>query len=35
MLYDFKAEIKMGFGIAPQLDKDGFVTSGAIFATGY
>ena len=34
MLYDFKAEIKMGFGIVPKLDKDGIVTSGAIFATG-
>jgi uncharacterized protein YkwD len=35
MLYDFDPEIKMAFGIAPRLDKDGFVTSGAIFATGY
>lgn len=35
MLYDFKAEIKMGFGIAPKPDSDGFVTSGAIFASGY
>jgi hypothetical protein len=35
MLYDFKAEIEMGFGIAPMLDETGFVTSGAIFATGY
>lgn len=35
MLYDFKAEIKMGFGIAPKLDENGFVTSGAIFASGY
>ncbi|GHU87180.1 hypothetical protein FACS1894202_00920 [Clostridia bacterium] len=35
MLYDFDPQIKMAFGIAPKLDKDGFVTSGAIFATGY
>ncbi len=35
MLYDFKDEITMGFGIAPELDKDGFVVSGAIFASGY
>jgi uncharacterized protein YkwD len=35
MLYNFRAEIKMGFGIAPKLDKDGFVTSGAVFASGY
>ncbi|GHU88226.1 hypothetical protein FACS1894202_03980 [Clostridia bacterium] len=35
MVYDFDSQIKMAFGIAPKLDKDGFVTSGAIFATGY
>jgi len=35
MLYDFDARITMAFGIAPELDEDGFVTSGAIFATGY
>jgi uncharacterized protein YkwD len=35
MLYDFEPEIKMGFGIAPVLDDDGFVVSGAIFASGY
>jgi len=34
-LYDFDPEIKMAFGIAPKLDEKGFVTSGAIFATGY
>jgi uncharacterized protein YkwD len=35
MLYDFKDEIEMGFGIAPMLDETGFVTSGAVFASGY
>jgi uncharacterized protein YkwD len=35
MLYDFDPQIKMAFGIVPKLDKDGFVTSGGIFATGY
>ena len=35
MLYDFSPEIKMAFGIAPKLEENGFVTSGAIFATGY
>lgn len=35
MLYDFDSHIKMGFGIAPVADKDGFVISGAVFATGY
>jgi uncharacterized protein YkwD len=35
MLYDFDPQIKMAFGIAPKLDEDGFITSGAIFATGY
>jgi uncharacterized protein YkwD len=35
MLYDFGPRIAMGFGIAPKLGDDGFVTSGAIFATGY
>ena len=35
MLYGFDPHIKMAFGISPKLDDDGFVTSGAIFATGY
>jgi uncharacterized protein YkwD len=35
MLYDFDPEIKMAFGIAPKLEENGTVTSGAIFATGY
>jgi uncharacterized protein YkwD len=35
MLYDFDPEIKMAFGIAPRLEENGTVTSGAIFATGY
>jgi len=35
MLYDFDPRIKMALGIAPKLDDDGFVTSGAIFASGY
>ena len=35
MLYDFGDSITMAFGIAPKLDEDGFITSGAIFATGY
>jgi uncharacterized protein YkwD len=35
MLYDFDSHIKMGFGLVPVLDDDGFVISGAIFATGY
>jgi uncharacterized protein YkwD len=35
MLYDFTDEITMGFGIVPELDSDGFVTSGAVFASGY
>jgi uncharacterized protein YkwD len=34
-LYDFDPQIKMALGIAPKLDDDGFVTSGAIFASGY
>jgi uncharacterized protein YkwD len=35
MLYDFDSRITMAFGIMPELDKDGFVTSGTTFATGY
>jgi hypothetical protein len=35
MLFSFNANITMAFGIAPQLDDNGFVTSGAIFATGF
>ncbi len=35
MLYKFDSHIKMGFGLVPVLDDDGFVISGAIFATGY
>jgi uncharacterized protein YkwD len=35
MLYDFDPEITMAFGIAPKLEDNGTVTSGAIFATGY
>ena len=35
MLYNFDSKITMAFGIAPKLDADGFVTSGAIFASGY
>jgi|GEM_PF-5376465 len=35
MLYSFDSRITMAFGIAPKLDDKGFVTSGAIFATGY
>jgi hypothetical protein len=35
MLYDFKPETTMALGIAPELDDTGFVTSGAIFATGF
>jgi hypothetical protein len=35
MLYDFDARITMAFGIAPRLDENGRVSSGAIFATGY
>jgi uncharacterized protein YkwD len=35
MLYDFGPHIKMALGIAPRLDDDGFITSGAIFASGY
>jgi uncharacterized protein YkwD len=35
MLYDFDPKIKMAFGIAPKLEDNGLVTSGAIFATGY
>ena len=35
MLYNFDSRITMAFGITPKLDADGFVTSGAVFATGY
>jgi hypothetical protein len=35
MLYDFKPDIKMGFGIVPMDDGEGHVVSGAIFASGY
>jgi len=35
MLYNFKANITMAFGIVPKLDDNGFITSGAIFATGF
>ena len=35
MIYNFDSNIKMAFGIVPMLDDNGFVTSGAIFATGY
>ena len=35
MLYDFDSRIAMAFGIAPRLDENGRVSSGAIFATGY
>ena len=35
MLYEFPPGIKMALGISPKLDADVFVTTGAIFATGY
>ena len=35
MLFDFEPETKMAFGIVPRLDENGFVTSGAVFATGF
>jgi uncharacterized protein YkwD len=35
MLYDFNPDITMAFGIAPELDGLGMVSSGAVFATGY
>jgi uncharacterized protein YkwD len=35
MLYAFDPHIKMAFGIAPKLDDNGTVTSGASCATGY
>jgi uncharacterized protein YkwD len=35
MLYDFEPYIKMALGIAPKLDDDGFVITGAVFASGY
>jgi uncharacterized protein YkwD len=35
MLYNFGPRITMAFGIAPKLEANGKVTSGAIFATGY
>lgn len=34
-LYNFDSRITMALGIAPKLDDNGYVTSGAIFATGY
>jgi uncharacterized protein YkwD len=34
MLSDFDLHVTMALGIAPMLDEDGFVTSGAIFAAG-
>jgi uncharacterized protein YkwD len=34
-LYRFDSRITMALGIAPKLDDDGYVKSGAIFATGY
>jgi uncharacterized protein YkwD len=34
MLYEFESNITMAFGICPKFE-DGFVTSGAIFASGY
>jgi uncharacterized protein YkwD len=35
MLYNFDKQITMAFGIAPQLEENGFVTTGAIFASGF
>jgi uncharacterized protein YkwD len=35
MLYRFKNQTEMALGFAPELDKDGRILSGAIFATGY
>jgi len=35
MLYSFNANITMAFGIAPKLEPNGLVTSGATFATGF
>jgi uncharacterized protein YkwD len=35
MLYDFNADTKMALGIVPEVDENGNVTSGAVFATGY
>ena len=35
LLYSFNDRITMAFGIAPKLEANGRVTSGAIFATGY
>ena len=35
LLYKFNDKIQMAFGIVPMLDENGFITSGAIFATGY
>jgi uncharacterized protein YkwD len=34
-LYKFDSRITMALGIAPKLDDNGYVTTGAIFATGY
>jgi len=35
MLYNFDPRIKMALGLAPKLEDNGFVTTGAIFATGF
>jgi len=35
LLFSFNANITMAFGIVPKLDDNGFVTSSAIFATGF
>jgi uncharacterized protein YkwD len=35
MLYEFDPQIKMALGIAPRLEENGTITTGAIFATGY
>ena len=35
MLYKFDRHITMAFGIAPRLEENGLIASGAIFATGF
>ena len=35
LLFNFNAQTTMAFGITPQLDSSGRVTSGAVFATGF
>ena len=35
MLFNFDQQISMAFGIVPELEENGLVTSGAIFATGF